>query len=156
MRVKLCFFEIILKIYPTKRENAVEALNCISFVTWAVLKNPKSRVLFISLARKMIKLNFCYSLLFANWAKNQNNWPQNYGTLIYFEKKWKINTKSSFGIRQKLKLHSAVWEKISVVQLWISAVSEKISAEKALFLTSEIFRFQRCLELNQRCSEILR
>ena len=50
-----------------------------------------------------------------------------------FWKKCKINQKFSFWIIQKSALFSALSEEISAVQLWISAVSEKISAETALF-----------------------
>ena len=46
------------------------------------------------------------------------------------------------------------YSKFSAVQLWISAVSEKIRTEAALIFSSENFCFQRCTELNQRCSEI--
>ena len=56
----------------------------------------------------------------------------------------------------KISSFRAVSEKISAVQLWISSVSEKISAVSALIFSSENFRFQRCSELNQRCSEIFR
>ena len=38
---RLKLFEIILQIHHIKRENAFENLNLISFVTWAVPKNPK-------------------------------------------------------------------------------------------------------------------
>ena len=56
----------------------------------------------------------------------------------------------------KISSFRAVSEKISAVQLWISSVSEKISAVSALIFSSENLRFQRCSELNQRCSEIFR
>ena len=44
-----------------------------------------------------------------------------------------MNQQLSFWIFKKSALFSAVSEEISAVQLWISAVSEKISAETALF-----------------------
>ena len=56
----------------------------------------------------------------------------------------------------KISSFRAVSEKISAVQLWISSVSELNSAVSALIFSSENFRFQRCSELNQRCSEIFR
>ena len=56
----------------------------------------------------------------------------------------------------KVSSFRAVSEKISAVQLWISSVSELNSAVSALIFSSENFRFQRCSELNQRCSEIFR
>ena len=53
------FCEIILKIYLTKRKNAFEKLNYISFLTWAITENPKFRVFVIFLASKKIEhLNF--------------------------------------------------------------------------------------------------
>ena len=59
MPTKTQFSEIILKIYLTKRENAFEKLNHISFVTWAVTENPNFRVCVKVLARKKIdNLNF--------------------------------------------------------------------------------------------------
>ena len=48
-------FEIILKIFLTKRKNAFEKLNHISFVTAAVTENPNFRVSTKSLARKNIE-----------------------------------------------------------------------------------------------------
>ena len=44
---KLDFFENILKIDRTKRENAFEKLNHISFVTWAVTQNTNFWVLLL-------------------------------------------------------------------------------------------------------------
>ena len=56
----------------------------------------------------------------------------------------------------KISSFRAVSENISAVQLWISSVSKLNSAVSALIFSSENFRFQRCSELNQRCSEIFR
>ena len=56
----------------------------------------------------------------------------------------------------KISSFRDVSEKISAVQLWISSVSELNSAVSALIFSSENFRFQRCSELNQRCSESFR
>ena len=57
----------MLQIHPTKRENAVQNLNSISFNTWAVTENPNLRVSVISLACKKIEqLNFRCSILFPN------------------------------------------------------------------------------------------
>ena len=70
-------FEISLEIHPTKRETAIENLNYISFVTWAVTENPNFRVHVIFLTLKMIEqLNFRCSLIFANRADNLNYVPQ--------------------------------------------------------------------------------
>ena len=49
---KIQFSEITLTIYMTKRENAFEKLNHISFVSWAVTENPNFRDFVISLDRK--------------------------------------------------------------------------------------------------------
>ena len=74
-------FEILLKVYPTKRENAVENLNHISFFVWAVTNNTKIRVLVMSLlCKKIEQLKFCFPRLKISHSK-----------LRYFEKfgkKW--------------------------------------------------------------------
>ena len=49
------------------------------------------------------------------------------------KKKWNMNQKFSFWIRQKSALFIAVSEETNAVQPWISAVSEKISTDTALF-----------------------
>ena len=122
------FFEIILKIYLTKRKNAFEKLNHINFVTWAVTENTNFRVFVISLAVKKIELqNFGSYLLFANWAEVLNYVPENWGSSKHFEKVGK-------------------WSKIAILN----------PSKSALILSSENFRFQRCSELNQLCSEIFR
>ena len=59
MVAKTQFLEIILKFYLTKRKNGFGKLNHISFITWAVVKNPKFRVFGVSLAcKKFEHLNF--------------------------------------------------------------------------------------------------
>ena len=40
MTAKTAFFEIILNVHATRRENADENWNHISFITWPVSKNP--------------------------------------------------------------------------------------------------------------------
>ena len=62
-------------------------------------------------------------------------------------KNWKITKKMSFRIRQKSALFRAVSEEIDAVQLWIRAVSEKMSAEAALwkFSFSALLRAESAL-----------
>ena len=120
MPAKTQFSEITLKIYLSKRENAFEKLNHISFVSWAVTENPNFRDFVISLARKKTEhLNLGCLLLFANWAERLNYVPQNWGTSKNFQKKWTLNQKLSFWIHQKSEL--------------LIAVSEKIRADRPLF-----------------------
>ena len=51
---KLNFSEIIFKVDPTKRENAFEKLNHISFVTCEVTENPNIRVIARPMTRRKI------------------------------------------------------------------------------------------------------
>ena len=52
-------FEIVLKVLPTKRKDALEKLNHISFFTWAVTENTNFWVFLIYLECKNIEqLNF--------------------------------------------------------------------------------------------------
>ena len=132
MPAKTQFFEIILKFHPTKRENALENLNYVSFVNWAATVNPNFRVFVLSLARKKIEeLNFCFSLLFANRADNLDYVPQNCGVSKNFKK---LKNQPKFVILNP----------------------SKISVVSALICSSGNFCFQRCSELNHRCSEFFR
>ena len=68
LKQTLKFSAKILKVHSTKRENASENLNHISFLTWVARKNPKKWVLVISLVHKKAeqeKLLYC-SLLFSH------------------------------------------------------------------------------------------
>ena len=109
------------------------------FLTISVLlleSIKKFQVLVIILARKKFEqLNYSSSLLFTNWAKTQNYVSQNWNKFKYFKNR-KFNNKTSFWIREK----SVLFQTKSALFSWISAVSEKISAETAsLTFISEIF-----------------
>ena len=92
---KTQFFEIILKIHPTKRENAFGNLNYISFVTWAVTENPN---LFWLAFGTLENWKTIISFL-ANRVDNLNYVHQNWGT-SKISKNWKSNQNLSFWIRK--------------------------------------------------------
>ena len=126
---KTQFSEIILKIYLTNRKNAFEKVNHINFVTWAVTQNPNFQVLFNlwpvrRLNTLILAVNFFSQIGLRFWIMCLKT-----EVLPKISKKWKMNQKSLFWIRQKSALFIAVSEEIRTVQPWISAVSVKISAD---------------------------
>ena len=66
---ELKFSRKTFKSHPAKLEN--EKKNHNSSVTFDSAKNPKK------LSEKIKQINFCCSLLFANWTENRNYIPQN-------------------------------------------------------------------------------
>ena len=146
MPAKTHFFEIILKVHWTKRENAFENLNYISFATWAVTENPNIRVYMWPVGR----LNsYIYVVHFFSQI----------GLMIWvmcFE--IEVSLKNG-KINQNCHSESIKNQRCSVLFQRKSALfSSKpllVQRKSALILSSENFCFQRCAELNQRCSEIL-
>ena len=90
---KLKSFEIILKVNPTKLENAFENLNHIRYVTWVVTKNPKLQAWVSLLAHKETEQsNVCGWLHFADWAAKVKYVPQlKIEELLKKRKVWKVN-----------------------------------------------------------------
>ena len=88
---KFKFSEIFLKFHPTKRESEK---NHITFIPWAVTKDPKISRFVVTLAHQKIKqLSYFSSLLAANCSENLNSVPSLWGTSKVFEKIEKL-TKS--------------------------------------------------------------
>ena len=143
MAAKTTVSEIISSDHATKREHADEYLNHITFVTWALSKNPKLKFCYIFGLRK----NWTTKLLFIP-SFHQLGRKLEFGASKYRKVLWNVSKKMK--IEQKNVIVNP--RKISAVQSCSGGNQRWNSAVKRWFCCSEKFAVQSWINAVQSFS----